>query len=328
MLAKLFLGLGVGMLFGFALQRGRFCMYTAFRDILLIKDLTLFRTYLLAVLIQLVLIHFLRQWELISFGPDSFFWLGALTGGFLFGLGMTLAGGCASSSFYRIGEGMIGSFVAVLTFIIFAATTSVGVLKPLAFALYSFNIDMGEGSATLSRLFGVNDWMIILLLVVGGGLWLFWGRSPTPERGWAWWKTGIIVGLIASLAWWASSLTGRNYGLTMTGPSASVLLYLTSGDPRYLDWGTFQLIGIPLGAFIAALWNNEFRWRSPQPKRIMLQAVGGAMMGIGAVIAMGCNIGNSLTGLGTLSLTSFVATIFLILGTWSGTYLFSLRQRQ
>ncbi|MFB3062799.1 MAG: YeeE/YedE family protein, partial [Candidatus Binatia bacterium] len=121
--------------------------------------------------------------------------------------------------------------------------------------------------------------------------------------------------------------TDRHYGLAMTGPSASVLLYLTSGNSGHLDWGTFQLIGIPLGAFIAASWNNEFRWRSPQPKRIMLQALGGAMMGIGAVIAMGCNIGNSLTGLSTMSLTSLVATVFLIFGTWSGTYLFFMRSK-
>ncbi|MFQ5539147.1 MAG: YeeE/YedE thiosulfate transporter family protein, partial [Candidatus Binatia bacterium] len=74
--------------------------------------------------------------------------------------------------------------------------------------------------------------------------------------------------------------------------------------------------------------NNEFKWRAPQPRRMMQQALGGALMGTGAVIAGGCNIGNSLTGLGILSLTSFVATVFFILGTWSGTYLFFVRQRR
>ena len=58
----------------------------------------------------------------------------------------------------------------------------------------------------------------------------------------------------------------------------------------------------------------------------MQQALGGAVMGVGAVVAGGCNIGNSLTGIGALSLTSLVATIFLILGTWSGTYLFFMRR--
>ncbi len=328
MLEKLVLGLGVGLLFGFALQRGRFCMYTAFRDILLIKDLTLFKAYLLALLIQMVLVHLLNQWGMISFGVPRFFWLGAMTGGFVFGLGMTLAGGCSSSSFYRVGEGMVGSFVAVLTFIIFAAATTTGVLKPLAIVLYSYNTDMGAGSATLSHVLGINNWLIILLLVLGGGFWFFLSQSPKPARGWGWRKTGIIIGLIAALAWFTSALTGRHYGLSMTGPSASLLFYLTSGDSGHLNWGTFQLIGIPLGAFVAAAWNNEFKWRAPQPKRMMHQALGGAMMGIGAVVARGCNIGNSLTGLGILSLTSLVATVFLILGTWSGTYLFFVRQHR
>lgn len=170
MLEKLVLGLGVGLLFGFALQRGRFCMYTAFRDILLIKDLTLFKAYLLALLVQMVIVHILNQWGMISLGVTRFSWLAAMTGGFIFGVGMTLAGGCSSSSFYRVGEGMVGSFVAVLTFIIFAATTSAGVLRPLAVVLYSYNRDMGVRSATLSHILGLSSWPLILLLVFGVGL--------------------------------------------------------------------------------------------------------------------------------------------------------------
>jgi len=112
----------------------------------------------------------------------------------------------------------------------------------------------------------------------------------------------------------------------MTGPSASLLFYLAGGDSSNLNWGVFEILGIPLGAFFAARWNHEFQWRSPRPERLMQQAVGGAVMGVGAVIAGGCNIGNSLTGLGTLSLTSLVATVFLVLGTWSGTYLFFIRR--
>ena len=327
MLEKLALGLGVGMLFGFVLQRGRFCMYTAFRDLFLIRNTTLFKAYILALLVQIVLIHLLRYWDVISFGGGPFIWLSAMIGGFVFGLGMALAGGCASSSFYRVGEGMVGSFIAALAFIIFAAATSAGVLRPIATFLYAVHLDMEGGQATLPTLVGLNAWLMILVLVLGGGLWLFWVKSPRPVRAWEWSRTGLSLGLIAALAWWASSLTGRHYGLSMTGPSASLLLYLTSSNSVYLDWGVFQLIGVPLGAFVAASWNREFRWRSPQPKKLMLQFLGGAVMGMGAVIAGGCNIGNGLTGLGTLSLTSLVSTLFMILGTWTGTNLFFLRRR-
>lgn len=327
MLEKLISGLIVGLLFGFVLQRGRFCMYTAFRDIFLIKDLTLFKAYLLALLIQTILVHLFKELGLLSFSVPPFYWLAAMVGGFVFGLGMTLAGGCSSSSYYRVGEGMVGSFVVVLMFIISAAATSGGVSSPLAVMLRSVRVDMGENSATISYLFGLNPWALIFFLFLPLVIWLYRSPANPPQRGWAWKKTGIILGLVAALAWLASAWSGDfRYGLRMTGPSASLLYYLANGDASYLNWGVFEIIGIPIGAFLAAKWNHEFQWRAPKPHCLMQQALGGAIMGAGAVIAGGCNIGNSLTGLGILSLTSLVATVSLVLGTWSGTYLFFVRR--
>lgn len=327
MIATITLGLAVGILFGYVLQRGRFCMYTAFRDIYLIRDLTLFKAYVLALVVQILLVHLLREYGVIAFGNDTFFWLSAMIGGFFFGVGMTLAGGCSSSSFYRVGEGMVGSFVVLLMFIVFAAATQSGPLQPVALALYSYAVPMGEGSATLSQLVGLNQWLFISILVMIAGSWLLWAPDARPTRGWRWETTGMSIGIIAAVAWVASSYTGREYGLSMTGPSAATLRYMTTADPIHLDWGVFQLLGIPIGAFLAASWHQEFKWRAPQPKRLMQQALGGAVMGTAAVIALGCNIGNSLTGIGILSVSSFVATIFLILGTWSGTYLLFVRSR-
>lgn len=302
-------------------------MYTAFRDILLIKDLTLFKAYLLALAIQTVLVHLFKELGLLSFSVPSFFWLAAIVGGFVFGVGMTLAGGCSSSSYYRAGEGMVGSFMVVLMFMIAAAATSGGILSPVAAALRSTQIDMGENSATISNLLGLSPWPLIILLFLPLAVWLYRSQSNPPQRGWGWSRTGTFLGCIAALAWFASARFGDyTYGLHITGPSASLLLYLANGDLNRLNWGVFEIIGIPIGAFLAAKWNREFQWRGPKPSRLMQQAIGGAIMGMGAVIAGGCNIGNSLTGLGILSLTSLVATVALVLGTWSGTYLFFLRR--
>lgn len=325
MLAQVILGLGTGIVFGYVLQRGRFCMYTAFRDIYLIKDLTLFKAYILALVVQIPLVHLFKEIGIIDFATPRFYWLSSMIGGFVFGVGMTFAGGCSSSSFYRVGEGMVGSFVVVLNFVIFAAATQSGPLEPLALALYSFNIEMGEDWANIASVLGMHRWMFVALVVLGTGLWLFRTPASMSARGWKWRSTGTVIGLIAALAWIASSATGRYYGLSMTGPSAASLRYLTSADSSQLDWGVFQILGIPVGALLAAMWNKEFKWRAPQPKRLMQQALGGAVMGISAVIALGCNVGNSITGVGILSLSSLVATVSLILGTWSGTYLFFVR---
>jgi uncharacterized protein len=86
-------GLPVGLAFGYALQRGRFCMNTAFRDIFLIRDLTLLRAYLLAVLIQLVGVQLLVQQGWLDPAVAPFWWQAALVGGFVFGWGMALSGG-------------------------------------------------------------------------------------------------------------------------------------------------------------------------------------------------------------------------------------------
>ena len=327
MAAQLILGLGVGLVFGFILQRGRFCMYTAFRDMFLIKDFTLLKAYLLALTIQTVLIHLFQAMGLLSLSAPPFFWLAAVVGGFVFDLGMPLAGGCSSASYYRVGEGMVGSFVVVLTFMIGAAATLAGILSPMASRLRSAGVGMGQ-EATIPEVVGLGPWPVIVVLFVPLGVWLYRSPAQPPMRGWTWKTTGATLGLLAALAWLASLWSGDvAYGLRMTGPSAGLLYYLAEGNPNHLGWGVFEILGIPLGAFLAAKWNGEFQWRAPKPQRLMQQAIGGAVMGVGAVIAGGCNIGNSLTGLGTLSLMSLAATIALILGTWSGTYLFFLRKR-
>jgi len=87
------LGLMVGLLFGYALQRGRFCMNSAFRDILVARDLTLLRAYLLALLIQMVGVRAMSTLGWFALGVVPFFWGATLLGGFIFGLGMAFSGG-------------------------------------------------------------------------------------------------------------------------------------------------------------------------------------------------------------------------------------------
>ena len=87
------LGLAVGVPFGYALQRGRFCLNSAFRDLYLVRDPTLFRAWLLAVLVQMVGVHALLAAGWIPLVGAPFWWLAALVGGVVFGWGMALSGG-------------------------------------------------------------------------------------------------------------------------------------------------------------------------------------------------------------------------------------------
>lgn len=93
MLKAALLGVPVGLAFGYALQRGRFCMNTAFRDIFLIRDQTLLRAYVLAVLVQMLGVHLMSQQGWFPLAMAPFWWQAALVGGFVFGWGMALSGG-------------------------------------------------------------------------------------------------------------------------------------------------------------------------------------------------------------------------------------------
>lgn len=109
-------GLLVGVLFGFVLQRGRFCMNSAFRDIILGQDFTLFKALAAAILVEMIGFSILALAGVITLAPKPLMWGANIAGGFIFGIGMVLAGGCASGITYRAGEGMVGALMAILGF--------------------------------------------------------------------------------------------------------------------------------------------------------------------------------------------------------------------
>ncbi len=319
------LGLLVGLAFGYALQRGRFCVNSAFRDVLLIRDATLLRTWALAVAVQLLGLQILLAFQL--FEPDvPPLWPAAnAVGGFLFGMGMVLAGGCASGTCYRVGEGMLGSLFAFLGFGFMTVVVDAGALRPLQESLRQ-PVMLDRGPPTLPALLGVPPWT--LALAVGLPI-LAWalrsalrGRGRAPcQRGWPWLFTGLVLGLIGLVAWLSSAAAGRNYGLSITGPIRSWFRYLVTGDPGFLDWGSWMLAGLIVGSFVAARLSGEAKLRLPPPSRTLQALSGGLLMGLGAQLAGGCNIGHGLTGLAVLSLGSVLTTISIVLGAWTMSFL-------
>lgn len=331
-----------GVLFGFVLQRGRFCMTSGFRDLYLTRDATLFKAYVLSLAIQSTGIFALHAAGVVQFRPDSFQWLAAALGGLIFGLSLILSGGCASGTYYRIGEGMVGSLVAAVFYGIGAlASRGTGALAPLTQQIQGPTATV-NGSTSLYGALGVSPWLLVAALWAVALLFLLRARrAPAPAwrapvdasrsplwravfgRGWSWQVTGAAVGAVAILAWLTSISTGRMAGLGITGATAGLLRFLVaSGDVSALDWNTFLVLGIPLGGFIAARGAGEFRLRAPGPARMLQHIVGGLGMGFGATLARGCNIGNGLVAVSQFSLNGWTATLFTILGTWLGAYLF------
>lgn len=327
-------GIIVGLLLGFVLQRGRFCVVGAYRDVFLSKKFTIFIALFIVIVVQSIRVWALNSFGYISIKPQEFYWLSTIIGGVIFGFGMVIAGGCATGTWYRAGEGLIGSIVALFFYALSASIVKYGALLPLQNNLQAFKISDG----TIYQSLGISPWILVITLGIIVSFFVFKElRKPRLkiarlkpkktgishllfEKSWHPFITALLVALIAILAWPLSSLSGRNYGLGITTPSANLIQYLTTGNLDFIDWGAFFVLGIALGSFLAAKFSGEFKFRLPDKKTLAYSSIGGILMGIGASLAGGCTIGNGLVETALFSYKGWVATIFFLLGAYIATF--------
>jgi len=322
-------GLIVGLIFGFLLQRGRFCFNSAFRDIILFKDTMIVKAIWVAVVIEMVGFALLTDLGVIFPYPRGFYWGANMLGGFVFGVGMVIAGGCISGATYRAGEGMVGSMLALVGIAVGGSITIGYWLAPFKDQLQAATkIELLGQAPTIPALLGVNHWLIIApVAVVSLFLALKVYRRTGPTRvallgaGWPWWLSGICLGLVATMSYPAVEMVGGTYPLGMTGGYIGLLATIVSLDTRYVGWEVAMVVAAIIGSGIAAVLAREWRIRVPRGRLLAQSLLGGLMMGVGAVLGDGCNIATVLIGVPLLSIGSMTAALFTVLGCWTTAYL-------
>ncbi|WP_082043894.1 YeeE/YedE family protein [Mobilicoccus massiliensis] len=301
-------GLLLGAVLGFVLQRGRFCVTGAFRDVFVTRNTKWLTAFLIVIAVQSIGIFAMTSAGLITPKSADLPLLAVVVGGFVFGFAIVMAGGCATGTYYRAGEGLVGSWLALLTYALFSAFMKTGVLEP-------FNTWMRDQTVPVRNVYstlGVSPWILVAVLcaAVAAAAWHHLSKPkrvvaalPPQRRGvahvlleksWHPFATALVIGAIAIAAWPLSTATGRNDGLGITTPSSNLTNYLVSGDGKFLDWGVMLVVGILVGSFIAAKASGEFRVRVPSAQIAVRSVVGGALMGVGAALAGGCTIGKSM----------------------------------
>jgi uncharacterized membrane protein YedE/YeeE len=342
-------GLLIGAAFGWSLQRGRFCINSAFREVLF-QDYTMLRAYMLAVVVAMVGANFIESAGLLQPAADgtagelyrqAFVPWANVIGGYVFGMGIVLAGGCGSGILYRVGEGSLAYVLAVFGFLFGILVTKFGFLKPMYEALISQVVYLGEDTTpTLYNIVGVNKWIVIAVVSIVLLFFVYQGRPfKKAKKGYAWHLVGILAGAIAVAAFWASDFYGgRARGLSFTGPVREFFLAVLWGNSQAassdktltllgvtFSWSSLYVLAVPIGGFLSARALQEFKLKVSPPDEMLKVLLGGFMMGVGAQIGGGCNIGHSLTGVSTLAVSSWVANIFIILGNWTMVYFLLIR---
>lgn len=319
-------GLLVGLAFGFVLQRGRFCVTGMLRDIVMNKTWRGF-----TALMILISVHSVGLTALISTGvitPEfsNFAPVAVVAGGFIFGLGIILAGGCASGTWYRSAEGLVGSWIALLLYGISAAAMKSGPLASFTDWMKHWNTPV----TTIHGALGISPWVLVFVVcAITFFMVRYYLRKDAGRQrfalGRAWYQkplhqyvAAVLVAIIGTVAFPLSAAAGRNDGLGITTPTADLVRYSATGDEKYANWGVMLVLGLLVGAFISAKAAGEFRVRVPDAQTATRAVWGGILMGVGASLAGGCTVGNGMVQTSLFSVQGWVALLCIGLGVATG----------
>ncbi|MCB8823504.1 YeeE/YedE family protein [Microvirga rosea] len=330
------LGFAAGLTLGMIARHGRFCTLGAIEDAVYAGDTKRLRAWGLAIAIAMVGTHLLgtfTDFELSRsiYVSSRFEWAGAVVGGLMFGLGMALVGTCGFGTLLRLGG---GDLKALWTFLVIAISAymamrgvtgllRVRLLDPLALNL---SPSPSQTIGDLMHLSRAGNRLLVAAIAVGLLAFVLADRAFRRARKLI--VTGSAIGALVIVGWWITGVLGQDpfeqrrvESFTFVAPLGETLIYamLASGVP--LDFSVGSVLGVVGGAFAAARIAGDFRWEAPDDVRETKRHLLGAfLMGTGGVAALGCTIGQGVTGVSTLSVGSILAIISILIGARSGLY--------
>jgi uncharacterized membrane protein YedE/YeeE len=336
----------LAFIFGAVGNKTHFCTMGAVSDVVNMGDWNRMRMWLLAIAVATAGASSLQLAGLTDlsktiYTAPRFTWLSYTLGGLLFGIGMTLGSGCGSKTLIRVGTGNLKSLVVAIVLAITAYMTLKGVLGVFRITLIdSVGATLAGAQdlpSVLARSFGFDKKTALaaLGLAISGGLFAFVFKAR-EFRSFDNVLGGIVVGLVVVGGWYLSghighlaedpatleekflaTNSGRMESFSFVAPQAYFLelLMLWSDKSRVMSFGIASVLGMFAGSLAWSLATRSFRLESFRDAPDLINhLVGGALMGFGGVLALGCTIGQGISGVSTLALGSFLAFFSTIAG--------------
>lgn len=354
-------GLALGIGAGFFMHRSDYCIAGMFRDVFMFRSTFMLRTLLLQIIVTMALFEVARLAGLLPLFPFpllGFPSLANIVGGFVFGIGMVLAGGCVVGTLYKMGAGSVVSAVAFVGLIVGSALYAE--FHPV-WASFIKATSFFKNSKTVPQLLGISPTFLIIIIVIATVI-IFskWRQSggwerPSEVRGYIQpWKTALSLAVIGLLSY---VFVGMPLGITTTyakmaamienmfipdhvngvafyqgvplnivHPSSGVLLHGGAGPLFDAIWAIqFPIIaGIVLGSALSSILLREFAIRLNVPfSQLAMAMCGGILLGVASRLVPGCNIWHLMGGLPIMALQSILFVVGLLPGTWVGSKLVS-----
>jgi uncharacterized membrane protein YedE/YeeE len=342
----LWAGFILAMVFGAIAQRTHFCTMGAVSDIVNMGDWTRMRMWGMAIGVAMIGFFTMAAAGIIDpsktlYASSRFIWLSALVGGAMFGFGMVLASGCGSKTLVRIGGGSLKSVVMGIA----AFATLKGITAVVRVATVDKVAIDFRGNATLPNwvagAIGITPAAagIGLAILIGLGL-IVWALFNEEFRRFDNLLAGLGIGGVIAAMWWVSGRlgyvaehpetlqeaflatnSGRAEALSFVSPVAYTVDWLMffSDKSKVLTLGIVSVFGVVAGSAVYAIASRSFRWEGfRNAEDTANHLVGATLMGVGGVCAMGCTVGQGLSGISTLSFTSFVALAAILAGCVAG----------
>jgi uncharacterized protein len=336
----------VAMAFGAIVQKTGFCTMGAITDVAAMGDWTRMRQWALAVAVATFGFGLLSWSGLVDpantlYASNRWNWLSALAGGAIFGFGMVLSSGCPSKALVRVGGGNLKAVVVVIVLGLSAFATLKGITAVWRVATVDrVALEFATGArlpAWVAHAFGVDARAagLVLALVIGIGLaaWALSGREFVRTNNLL---AGAGIGGAVVAMWfitgswghvaehpetlqetWLATTSGRAEAFSFVSPIAYTLDWLMfySDTSQVLTTGIVAVFGVVAGSALTALATRRFRWEGfGGTADLAHHLVGAVLMGVGGVTALGCSIGQGISGVSTLSATSLVAVAAMIAG--------------
>jgi len=333
------IGLGLGLIMGATARGTRFCTFGAVEDYILVGKTLRLKAWALAIAVAMIAVQLMQNYGLarideVFYLSPQFGLVGAIVGGLLFGLGMSMVGTCGYGVLVRLAGGDLKAFSSFIIIALSGYMTARGIIALIRiYTVDALTIDLsalgGQGLphllAYVSNIPVENLWLPVGGTIAGLILiYCFKEREFRKSRRDIF--AGTVIGLSVAAGFYATGTIGadpfepvRVQSLTFILPQGDTIMWLATFTGATITFSIALVLGTIAGAAIVAVKKDEWRWEGFDDMREMRrQILGSIAMGVGGVTALGCTVGQGISGISTLSMASPFALVSIFIGSSFG----------